>query len=351
MGRGYEPLSTEDWNKLMRANVVARVIPKGMAVPGLGGQDFNGETPISSPTPTPSITPTQTITPTPTITPTSTLTPTPTPSITPSASPIPSGTTEANAYLERVVATGGTIDATISAATRTLFTSLVSNGLYDKLHSFYLHIGGTSASHSLQAKSTSNPILYAGGWTFSNAGGSKPNGTNAYGTLGGNINLKLSLNNAGIGYYSLTNDISAGNKADMALEDYNIGNTPVIAVYGYRNSSSRPRLQMCVDNNQATNDTTNTESTGFYVGSRTGSTTQQMYKNGSIVLDGVLTSTAVPEREITIGALHQAGIQFTDYSPRAHGFNFIGDGLTDSEVSTFSTIVNNFQTSLGRNTY
>jgi hypothetical protein len=84
MGRGYEPLSTEDWNKLMRANVVARVIPKGMAVPGLGGQDFNGETPISSPTPTPSITPTQTITPTPTltptITPTSTITPTPTPS-------------------------------------------------------------------------------------------------------------------------------------------------------------------------------------------------------------------------------------------------------------------------------
>jgi surface protein len=40
MGRGYEPLSTEDWNKLMRSNVVARVFPKGMAVPGLGGQEF-----------------------------------------------------------------------------------------------------------------------------------------------------------------------------------------------------------------------------------------------------------------------------------------------------------------------
>jgi hypothetical protein len=82
MGRGYEPLSTEDWNKLMRANVVARVIPKGMAVPGLGGQDFNGETPISSPTPTPSITPTQTITPTPTLTPTPTPSPLPPASIT-----------------------------------------------------------------------------------------------------------------------------------------------------------------------------------------------------------------------------------------------------------------------------
>jgi hypothetical protein len=81
MGRGYEPLSTEDWNKLMRSNVVARVFPKGMAVPGLGGQEFiePSPEPPTSPTPTPSITPTQTITPTPTITPTSTLTPTPTP--------------------------------------------------------------------------------------------------------------------------------------------------------------------------------------------------------------------------------------------------------------------------------
>jgi hypothetical protein len=48
MSRGYNPLSTEDWNKLMRSNVVARVFPKGMAVPGLGGQEFIQP----SPTPT-----------------------------------------------------------------------------------------------------------------------------------------------------------------------------------------------------------------------------------------------------------------------------------------------------------
>jgi hypothetical protein len=53
MGRGYEPLSTEDWNKLMRSNVVARVFPKGMAVPGLGGQEFIETSPEPSPTPTP----------------------------------------------------------------------------------------------------------------------------------------------------------------------------------------------------------------------------------------------------------------------------------------------------------
>lgn len=39
MGKGYEPLSTEDWLNLMRSNVVARVIPRGMAVPGGGAQE------------------------------------------------------------------------------------------------------------------------------------------------------------------------------------------------------------------------------------------------------------------------------------------------------------------------
>jgi hypothetical protein len=63
-----------------------------MAVPGLGGQDFNrGATPVPpvSPTPTPtqtsSPTPTPTPTPTPSITPTQTITPTPT--LTPTSSP------------------------------------------------------------------------------------------------------------------------------------------------------------------------------------------------------------------------------------------------------------------------
>jgi hypothetical protein len=46
MSRGYNPLSTEDWNKLMRSNVVSRVFPKGMAVPGLGGQEFGATCPV-----------------------------------------------------------------------------------------------------------------------------------------------------------------------------------------------------------------------------------------------------------------------------------------------------------------
>jgi hypothetical protein len=76
--------------------MVARVFPKGMAVAGLGGQEFIETSPEPSPsptpTPTPSITPTQTITPTPTQTPTETPTQTPTNTTTPTLTPTPSST-------------------------------------------------------------------------------------------------------------------------------------------------------------------------------------------------------------------------------------------------------------------
>jgi hypothetical protein len=57
MGRGYSPLSMDDWAKLQRANVVARAFPRGMVVPAGGGSVVE-ETPIPTPTPTPTPIPT-----------------------------------------------------------------------------------------------------------------------------------------------------------------------------------------------------------------------------------------------------------------------------------------------------
>ena len=121
----------------------------------------NTQTPTNTPTPTisltPSITPTisltPSITPTITISPSVSLTPSITPTITPTQSSIPSGTTEANAYLSAVVAAGGTgITPTISAATTTLFTSLVSNNLYNKISVMYPMLGGNAAGCKFNAK-------------------------------------------------------------------------------------------------------------------------------------------------------------------------------------------------------
>jgi len=159
---------------------------QGSVSAGAGGTITDiGTCPLPTPTPTA----TSTLTPTPTTTPTNTPNPTSTPTQTntptPSSTPPASGTTQAQAYLSAVVSAGGTgITSTVSAATITLFTSLVSNGLYDGMIFMYPFLGGNAAGHKFNAL---NPLdtngayrlTFNGGWTQS-ASGATPNGTNAW---------------------------------------------------------------------------------------------------------------------------------------------------------------------------
>ena len=312
--------------------------------------------PAVSPTPTPSVTPTMTVTPTssltptPTITPTNTVTPsiTPTNTPTPSSSPIPSGTTEANAYLSRVVSAGGTIDSTISAATRTLFTSLVSNNLYDKLYAFYPHIGGVSASHALNAKSTGNTITFNGGWAFSNAAGSDPNGTNAYGQLGGvRSSVYAPQDSSSMGFYCLTNNFTTDRK-DMGSYTSSNGVENLFLVWN--SAIQSPYFKV----NAATptiGPNLISDTTGMFIASRSEATKQFCYRNGAFVLSGTSNSTGTNNIDLFIANQNEDGVPSIQYSTRAHGFTFAGQGFSPSEVSTLSTIINNFQTSLSRNTY
>jgi hypothetical protein len=131
-------------------------------------------TPSVTPTITSSVTPSTTVTPSitpsvsisPSVTPTNTVTPsvTPTNTPTPSISSSPSGTTEANTYLTAVVTNGGTgINSTISAATRTLFTTLVSQGVWDKLSVFYPILGATANSTKVNGKNPgTNDMVWNG---------------------------------------------------------------------------------------------------------------------------------------------------------------------------------------------
>ena len=104
---GYEPLSTEDWAKLQKSNVVARVIyPLGN-----GGE----ATP-----PTPSIDP------------------------------------DAQAFLNAVVAAGGTINSTITEATDVLVSDLKTAGVWTKIDVFLPVLGGTANSHKINLVEPSN---------------------------------------------------------------------------------------------------------------------------------------------------------------------------------------------------
>jgi hypothetical protein len=319
------------------------------------------QTPTNTPTPsiTPTITPTNTVTPTNTNTPTPTITPTntntPTPSSTP---PIPSGTTEANAYLSAVVAAGGTVTSPMSAATRTLFTSLVSNGLYNKIIAMYPYIGGVSASCSIEGKlQTQYNVTYNGGFTF-NSSGATPNGTNGWATNNMYLNTAMTLNNATLFTYLGTDNITFG--GDYCLDFGTADSFGVNALMGWIGGSSQPDSNSYFYNNDDSATRIFITSAalngafGFFGYNRTSSTNFNVWKNGVKLATNTNTNTQVlPSiKPLYMPCPGNNTITYVSkWTTRRHQFDIVIQGLNDTEAAALSTIINTFQTSLGRNVY
>jgi hypothetical protein len=257
-----------------------------------------------------------------------------------------SGTTEAETFLAAVLATGGTFGSsgsTISAATKTLFTSLVSNTLWDKVIAFYPFIGGIAASTAINGKSPGTfNITWNGGVTF-DSNGPKGNGTNGYGDTGINDSLQLGLNNAHVSIYSQTN--SADNGADFGV----LNDTNLSSFQAFIRDGSGDYYAKIHDNTYLTS--TNSASTGYYIWTRTASNSRRIYKNGASFASDSTASVGLANDTITIFARNRDGFAPDAFNARKFGFVSVGSGLTTTEMGTLSTIVNTFATSLNRNTY
>ena len=305
-------------------------------------------TPQISPTPTNTETPTPTVTPTNTITPTTTTTPTPTPTL-------PQGTTEAYAYLNAVVTAGGSVDATMSAATITFYQQLYSNSLWDSLYAFYPFIGGTNAAHAVEGKLTYT-ITWNGGIT-SSVSGLIGNGTNGYGNTGFNPFSDIGDGNtSSMGVY-VTILGAVGNRVYDAGADEYIGD-PLEKAY---NIASR-RVAGATNQNlfdagdyfpsgYGRVESTTTDGTGMTIGTARSDADRELYRNGSSVATQTNARTIeYTNRVVYFAAQNNNGVP-NWYNSNTWGFFFMGKGLSDTEVSTLSTLINNYQTSLGRNTY
>jgi len=313
--------------------------------------------PTSTPTPTISLTPsiTPTLTLTPSITPTISVTPSLTPSITPTQSSIPSGTTEADAYLSAVVSAGGTgITSTISAATRTLFTSLVSNNLYNKINVMYPMLGGNSAGCKFNAKDPRDlnaafRLTFNGGVSF-DASGMTGNGSNGYANTNWSV-INLDRYSAHMSFY---NTLATTTAARIEMGASKQTGSPQ-STYDLFIDFGGPSFERggSIDTSGvglSFTSSANSANTGCFVVSRTGDTFTGLYKNGV----SELTSTKVTNGSININL--GIGARISDvvpqgYTTRRCGFATAGSGLTASEVSTLSTIINTWATSIGRNTY
>jgi hypothetical protein len=87
------------------------------------------------------------------------------------------------------------------------------------------------------------------------------------------------------------------------------------------------------------------------IGSYRASNDRTLYRNGSNIATqtGVRSSTYA-NNTIAIGAQKTAGA-IAYYNSNQYAFSFMASGLTNTEIVNLSSIINTYQTSLGRNTY
>lgn len=261
--------------------------------------------------------------------------------------PPPAFDADAALYLTDVIAAGGTgITATISAATDTLFTDLKSAGLYSKMLSFYPTLGGVSGSHALNGirSASQYDITFFGSWThnslgmkcanlatygiFNISGGTLP-ATNSHLCIYGNL-----ANNTTTGYdLSINLNNATGKVQQIILELNNTGN----GYYEYNGYAAF----------------TGANTSDFVIISRNAAGTQTIRARNGIALPNK-TETCVDinnTRQWFLGGEQGPNGAFIKGTSNRYCWVGFGTKLTDAELLTYQSIVNTFQTTLGRNTY
>lgn len=247
---------------------------------------------------------------------------------------------DANAF----ILAAGITNTTQKTAINTLVISLKANNLWTKLKAVYPIVGGTASSHKFNLK---NPLDTNAAFrlTFTNVTHSSSGITGTSGQVNTFLNAStdLSINSTHLSNYCVTNTTGGTGMVDMGAS-VNVGNTSFalyqrftnIAVFESPTTSSNVRVQFA-----------NTDSRGFYIGSRTANNSAKIYRNGtSIVTNTTLLTSAMPNS--AIGFLYFPGSGIPYYSDRTYAFFTIGDGLNDTEALNLYNAIQAFQTTLGR---
>lgn len=230
-------------------------------------------------------------------------------------------------------------DSTQQYAIKTLVNDLNGYGLWTKMKAIYPMVGGTASSHSYNLKNPAQfQITWNGGITHS-SNGVLPNGTNGYGDTGINSStLPISIDSIHISSYLRTN--TDGVYCDLGV---NTG-TYQISIYARLSNILYTDLG---DTSTSRITYSNSDSTGYYITSRTSNVLLKTFKNNTLKGTNTnLSSASFTTQNLYLGANNQVlAIQFSN---RQTAFATIGEGLSDTEAANLYTSIQKFQTTLLR---
>jgi hypothetical protein len=249
---------------------------------------------------------------------------------------------EANTYLYSTQITG----TTQVSAINTLINGLKANNLWTKMKAVYPFVTDKTLQADMAAQMKFNLVnpqdsdaafrlAFSGGWTYS-TNGAQPNGTNGYADTKFNPNISLNLNSEHLSFYSRTN-VSAL-YCDIGGADVSNNESDIFPNY---NNTYYPRIQ--ANNTGIAGLGYNTAA--MFLANRVNSTEVQGWRN---TVKNVLSSTTTGKvnNNIWISALNSTVNKF--YSTRELAFVTMGDGLTDTEITTLYNLIQAYQTQLSR---
>jgi hypothetical protein len=244
---------------------------------------------------------------------------------------------------EIFITAAGITDVTQKTAICTLVGALKSNNLWTKMQAIYPFVGGTASSHlvNLKTPGTYN-IVFNGGWTHS-ATGILANGMNTFANTNVPMNA-LIQDDAHISIYSRTNSNIIG--IDLGVQFTSISFSSFIAARTSGNFNSRLNTSGFTDGLTA-----NADSSGQYISYRNNSLKINTRKNTNSAFAFNQTSTSAGANVLPyfIGNINFNGTALGGYyTNREYAFATLGSALSGAETTIFYTIIQDYQTLLGR---
>jgi len=229
-------------------------------------------------------------------------------------------------------------DGTITTAITNLVSDLKTSYLWNRFLAIYPLVGGTASTHKYNLLDprdldVSFRTVFNGSWTHSSLG-AVGDGSTAYADTNLNSLFNCTVFNETMGGYVQDNLSgcligSTSNPTDQILQ---LGGTLYASLSGGNGSTTFPADK------------------GLYLVNRVDQTNSKAYINGVEVFDFVSGITGFGNKDLNyyFGARNDGGTA-SFYSTNTFSFVFVSRGFTVLELGTLNTIIQDFQTTLGRN--
>jgi hypothetical protein len=252
---------------------------------------------------------------------------------------------DASKVIEAVRSTGVTITPAMRHYAHVICSGLKSTGMWQNSIAIYGFLGGTAASHKFNWKDLRD-VNAAYRLTFQSGVSHNSLGIIGDGTANGfcdtyiNAFTNLGFNSNHISLYSSTSNSTAGTMNEWGARDTtNTGNSYTFTI-GFSNLIlyDSPRRVAAA----------NTNSKGMFIGSRTSSTLNNIFKDGNLLASNTAVNNFQLPSEFNLTLLKANNVGATSTSTRRVPFTSIGAGLTNEQAISSSQIITQAQNILNR---